>query len=280
MKKESLSFSRQVAYAIGQLGWSILINIIGFHQVYFYLPPEEAGFPELIIKVAFFGISTIGLISALGRLWDGVTDPLIANLSDRWESKWGRRIPFLATGGLPGVAEVELGLAVAAGGYPINNSGFSGGGGAGGQGGGTNGDFTGTGGGGAGGYAGNGGAGAAGYTQSSATPGVGGGGGGGGAYVSGQGRGSAGGGGVGILGQGSNGAASINVEGGGAGSGGSAGASGNGGGGAGGLYGGGGGGGTTNSTGTNYVAGPGGGGAVRIIWGPNRLYPSTNTANV
>jgi GPH family glycoside/pentoside/hexuronide:cation symporter len=101
LKKESLSFPRQVAYAIGQLGWSILINIIGFHQVYFYLPPEEAGFPELIVKVAIFGISTIGVVSALGRLWDGVTDPVIANLSDRWESKWGRRIPFLALGGLP-----------------------------------------------------------------------------------------------------------------------------------------------------------------------------------
>lgn len=101
MKKESLSFPRQVAYAIGQLGWSILINIIGLHQVYFYLPPEEAGIPELIVKVAFFGISTIGVISAVGRLWDGITDPLIANLSDRWSSKWGRRVPFLAAGGLP-----------------------------------------------------------------------------------------------------------------------------------------------------------------------------------
>jgi glycoside/pentoside/hexuronide:cation symporter, GPH family len=101
MKKESLSFPRQVAYAIGQLGWSILINIIGFHQVYFYLPPDDADLPDLIVKVAFFGISTIGVISALGRLWDGVTDPLIANLSDGWESKWGRRIPFLAMGGLP-----------------------------------------------------------------------------------------------------------------------------------------------------------------------------------
>ena len=53
------------------------------------------------MKVAFFGISTIGVVSALGRLWDGVTDPIIANMSDKWSSKWGRRIPFLATGGLP-----------------------------------------------------------------------------------------------------------------------------------------------------------------------------------
>lgn len=99
--KPSLPVSKQVAYAIGQLGWSILINIIGFHQVYFYLPPNGSGLPELIVRIAFFGIATIGVVSALGRLWDGITDPIIANMSDRWISKWGRRIPFLATGGVP-----------------------------------------------------------------------------------------------------------------------------------------------------------------------------------
>ena len=35
-----LPLTRQISYAIGQLGWSILINIIGFHQVFFYLPPN------------------------------------------------------------------------------------------------------------------------------------------------------------------------------------------------------------------------------------------------
>ena len=48
-----------------------------------------------------FGISTIGVVSAIGRLWDGITDPIIANMSDKWSSKWGRQIPFLASGGLP-----------------------------------------------------------------------------------------------------------------------------------------------------------------------------------
>ena len=85
-----LPLTRQISYAIGQLGWSILINIIGFHQVFFYLPPNGEGLPELIVKVAFFGISTIGVVSALGRLWDGVTDPIIANMSDKWSSKWGK----------------------------------------------------------------------------------------------------------------------------------------------------------------------------------------------
>jgi glycoside/pentoside/hexuronide:cation symporter, GPH family len=100
-KKPSLPLSKQVAYAIGQLGWSTLINIISFHHVFFYLPPDSEGLPSLIVKVAFWGLSTIGFVAAFGRLWDAITDPLVANKSDQWVSKWGRRIPFLAVGGVP-----------------------------------------------------------------------------------------------------------------------------------------------------------------------------------
>jgi len=122
-------------------------------------------------------------------------------------------------------------------------------------------------GGGAGGYSGNGGAGGA-HTS---TGGNGSGGGGGGGAGSGGSRGG-GGGGVGILGQGTSGAGGIYVvnvnAGGGGGSGGTDGSAGGGGTGAGGLYGGG-------SSQNSPSAG-----AVRIIWGYNRAFPSTNTGDV
>ncbi|MEM7180989.1 MAG: MFS transporter [Spirochaetota bacterium] len=99
---EKFPLSRQIFYAIGQLGWSLLINLISTWLVYFYLPPREAGLPILITDIAIFAIfNTIGLVSAVGRLWDAVTDPLIANMSDRANTRFGRRIPFLAAGTLP-----------------------------------------------------------------------------------------------------------------------------------------------------------------------------------
>lgn len=99
---EKLPVSKQISYAIGQLGWSLLINIIGTWLVYFYLPPKEANLPILITDVAILVIfNVIGLVSAVGRLWDAFTDPLIASASDRAKFKWGRRIPFLAAGGFP-----------------------------------------------------------------------------------------------------------------------------------------------------------------------------------
>lgn len=63
--------------------------------------PGQECFPDLIEKMAFWGLSTIGVVAAFGRLWDAFTDPIIANSSDRFSSRFGRRIPFLFLGGLP-----------------------------------------------------------------------------------------------------------------------------------------------------------------------------------
>jgi GPH family glycoside/pentoside/hexuronide:cation symporter len=102
MSAERLPLSRQIAYAVGQFGWSTLVNIVGLMLVYFYVPPDNAGLPFLISQVVFLGIlNAITLIAASGRLLDAVTDPLIASWSDRSTHRRGRRIPFLMAGALP-----------------------------------------------------------------------------------------------------------------------------------------------------------------------------------
>ena len=129
-----------------------------------------------------------------------------------------------------------------------------------------------TGGGGAGGYSGNGGGSS---TNTNGQPGSGGGGGGGAA--GGSSDAASGGGGVGIYGEGPSGAGGTYTgsnagAGGGGGSGGADGGPGLSG--TGGLFGGGGGGAELNGE-----AGDGASGAVRLIWGSNRAFPSTNTAD-
>lgn len=42
----------------------------------------------------------IGVVLAIGRLWDALTDPLMGTISDNARSRWGRRRPFILLGGL------------------------------------------------------------------------------------------------------------------------------------------------------------------------------------
>ena len=93
-------------FAAGQFGWAMLSGLISNWLVYFYQPDEAAisqGQTVFIPQgLAILGIITvIGGITALGRVFDAFTDPMIASLSDRCTSKNGRRIPFLKWASLP-----------------------------------------------------------------------------------------------------------------------------------------------------------------------------------
>ena len=101
-----LTKKQMIIFAIGQLGWSILSGIIGAWFVTFYLPTQgdiDAGAIQFIQPgLVILGILTVlGLITALSRVFDAVTDPLIANLSDRSTNKKGRRIPFMQKAAIP-----------------------------------------------------------------------------------------------------------------------------------------------------------------------------------
>ena len=93
-------------FAVGQLGWSTLSGIISAWFVTFYLPTQNdinSGAIQYIMPGLVIGgfITILGLITALSRVFDAVTDPLIASLSDRSKNKRGRRIPFMQYAAIP-----------------------------------------------------------------------------------------------------------------------------------------------------------------------------------
>lgn len=101
-KKPKLPLRLQLQYAVGQLGWATLTNIIGLQLVYFYIPPDDAGLPTFITQATFLVVlNAIVLVAASGRLLDAITDPLIASWSDRTENPKGKRIPFMRYGAVP-----------------------------------------------------------------------------------------------------------------------------------------------------------------------------------
>ena len=104
-----LSKKQMIIFAIGQLGWSMLSGIISAWLVTFYLPTGgdtgdiAAGATQFIVPGLVIGgfMTVLGLITALSRIFDAVTDPLIASLSDRSKNPRGRRMPFMMVAAIP-----------------------------------------------------------------------------------------------------------------------------------------------------------------------------------
>ena len=93
-------------FAVGQLGWSTLSGIISAWFVTFYLPTQvdiDGGAIQYIVPGLVIGgfLTVLGLITALSRIFDAVTDPWIASLSDRSKNPRGRRIPFMQCAAVP-----------------------------------------------------------------------------------------------------------------------------------------------------------------------------------
>ncbi|WP_298819483.1 MFS transporter [Chloroflexus sp.] len=86
---ERLPLATRLAFGAGDLGPAIATIVASFFQLYFLttiagLPPGLAGTILLIVKI-----------------WDAVNDPIIGWLTDKTQTRWGRRRPWLLFGAAP-----------------------------------------------------------------------------------------------------------------------------------------------------------------------------------
>jgi len=79
------------------------------------LPIAGAGLPLAVYLPAYYaqqaglGLTVVGLVFMIGRLWDAFADPLVGVLSDQTATRFGRRRPWIAAGGvLFGLASLAL----------------------------------------------------------------------------------------------------------------------------------------------------------------------------
>ncbi|HEY9004069.1 MAG TPA: MFS transporter [Mucilaginibacter sp.] len=104
MPAAKLPLSKEIAYACGMVGWSIMTNLLIVMLPYFYLPPSNAGLKPLVPQLLLFGVVNIlSIIAASGRFVDALFDPFIASLSDKSKNPKGRRIPFMKWAIVPAV---------------------------------------------------------------------------------------------------------------------------------------------------------------------------------
>ncbi len=64
-----------------------------------YMALGQLAFPIFNLTLGV-SATVVGLLLALGRLWDSFTDPLMGSISDNARTRWGRRRPFIVLGGL------------------------------------------------------------------------------------------------------------------------------------------------------------------------------------
>lgn len=86
---KKLKLITKLAYGAGDLGPAMTANVLVFFLLYFFT--QVAGLPP--------GLA--GSILMIGKISDAINDPIIGIFSDRANTRWGRRLPWMFVGAIP-----------------------------------------------------------------------------------------------------------------------------------------------------------------------------------
>lgn len=98
--QKSISKSRIAALCLGDVARGMIYGIITTYLLSFFVVTKADQDNGMVIYLASAGV-TMAVIRAIGMLFDGISDPLVAAWSDRFKSKHGRRIPFMRLSAIP-----------------------------------------------------------------------------------------------------------------------------------------------------------------------------------
>lgn len=84
-----LSVGTKLAYGVGDVGAAIVQQVTTF-----FLTP-------FLLEVALLRPIYVSVILFIATVWDAVIDPFIGNWSDRTDTQWGKRRPWLLFGAVP-----------------------------------------------------------------------------------------------------------------------------------------------------------------------------------
>ncbi len=106
---KALPKSKMYRYCLADIAKGLFNGMIGNYLLYFFQPTVKSGLPVLLPENKLLGFITVmALITAVGKIVDAVTDPIVASLSDKCKHKAGRRMPFLRYAAVPYALSVLL----------------------------------------------------------------------------------------------------------------------------------------------------------------------------
>ena len=99
---KALPKRKMYRYCLADIAKGLFTGMISNYLLYFFQPTVKSGLPHLIPENKLLGFITVmALITAIGKIVDAVTDPIVASLSDKCRHKAGRRMPFLRYAAIP-----------------------------------------------------------------------------------------------------------------------------------------------------------------------------------
>lgn len=93
--KKQISTPKIFAYCLGDFSRAVINGLIVTYTLKFFNITESSGLPLLL------PIGAMGVIRMVGLIFDAITDPWVASLSDRSTNKRGKRIPFIRWAAIP-----------------------------------------------------------------------------------------------------------------------------------------------------------------------------------
>lgn len=100
LPRKTISKRGIVFLSLGDVARGMIGGIITTYLLTFFVVSEKDQANGMLLYLAQAGI-TMAIIRAIGMLFDGITDPICANFSDRCRNKNGRRIPFMKFAAIP-----------------------------------------------------------------------------------------------------------------------------------------------------------------------------------
>jgi GPH family glycoside/pentoside/hexuronide:cation symporter len=85
--EDRISLKQKSAYAVG-----MLVNNL-----------QAAALPAMVVILNLglgMDVLWVGIIGAIPRIFDAVSDPMLGYISDNTRTRWGRRRPFILVGAL------------------------------------------------------------------------------------------------------------------------------------------------------------------------------------
>ncbi|MCI6113755.1 MAG: MFS transporter [Spirochaetales bacterium] len=101
--------SKMYQYCLADIAKGLFNGMIGNYLLYFFQPTSKSGLPNLLPDNKLLGFITVmALITGISKVVDAISDPLVAGMSDKCESKHGRRMPFMRASAIPYAFSVVL----------------------------------------------------------------------------------------------------------------------------------------------------------------------------